>query len=692
MWTTLRRTTGIALAALVVVPFWRLLSGDGGPGGVGGVVSADVVRLSQAQAALLLRGTILVLVVAGVTAVLMRRATYERWLTQLGAVLATFNTPGFVTTLAVLSGGVALFLSRFIWDGAPPLVDGMAQLVHARYFADGMAAGPAGFPFEFWVFANTFVAESRWISQYPPGHMALLAVGLRLGLVWVVCPILMAVTTLFTALVAERLFPHDRVLARLGAILVAVSLFLISLAAASMNHVTATALIAVAAYCALRARDDGLAWAVIAGAAVGGVFATRPLTAVTVGGVVTVGVWLTGLKQREDEFRYLATRIAASFFGALPMILVVAAYNARFFGSPFRFGYISYLGPRHGLGFHTDPWGNSFGPIEALGYASSDLLALGYSLFRTPISVVLIVGLFLAFSRTLSNSSRLLVAWALMPVLSQAFYWHHDLFLGPRMLGDVAPAWCLLAAVASLHLVRGIPKDLLVFRQSFSPRVFAGAALIITAVVGLGYRTPRDVRDLADRFGAQLAPPQTPFASLVFVHDMWNDRMASKLLSHGMRADSVLAALQQNASCRLHEFVTAYRSDSPTGQARALPAIEFAVGATDGSRPTRLPSGVVVRTRPDEVLTSECLREAQSDRYGGIPLMRLVWQGDLPGLDGHGVMFARDLGPQDNETLMERFPGRRPMMLLRRPPNSTLALVPYDVAVKVFWGAEGRDQ
>jgi hypothetical protein len=95
---------------------------------------------------------------------------------------------------------------------------------------------------------------------------------------------------------------------------------------------------------------------------------------------------------------------------------------------------------------------------------------------------------------------------------------------------------------------------------------------------------------------------------------------------------------------------------------------------------------VVVRARPGEQLTQDCLAEAASDRAGTIPLMPLLWQGDLPGIPGGGAMFVRDLGPETNARLTARFPGRRVGVLYRRFDDGLPVLVPYSEGMQALWG------
>src|SRR5690606_32848318 len=147
---------------------------------------------------------------------------------------------------------------------------------------------------------------------------ALLALGFRLGAVWLVGPLMQGMTVLFTCLAADRLLPENRLAARLGTVLVALSPFMIGLAGAYMNHVTAAAFGALAVYAAVRARDGSAWWSVLAGAAAGMVFATRPLTGVVIT-VVATGVWLLSREgNREVSRRAVALRFAGILAGAAP--------------------------------------------------------------------------------------------------------------------------------------------------------------------------------------------------------------------------------------------------------------------------------------------------------------------------------------------------------------------------------------
>lgn len=674
-----RRAIGVLLILLTAVPIWRLLSSLSAP------VAREAVRLTDSYASLMLQGTTAVLAVAAVFAVVFSPVALDRSLRPIGKWLCSWGSVRYALVLALTSAALTSLCSWYVWGAKPILVDALAQFVQARYLAAGSLAGPPGLPYEFWVVSNMLVTDNGWVSQYPPGHVAALAFGFVIGMVWLISPLMMAVTVAFTSLAAERLFVEDKLVARTGALLLVVSPFLMILAAAHMSHVTAAAAVAVAAYCALRARDGSWQWAAAAGLAVGAAFATRPLSGLALGAVVTVGIWVVACEGRERPWHYLTQRLMAAAVGSFLPVLAVALYNARFFDSPFRFGYTQYFGANHGLGFHTDPLGNPFGPVQGLAYTSSDLTALGYSLWRTPVSAVLVAGLFLVLARRLSSGVGMVAAWALVLVVPLGLYWHHDLMLGPRMISEAAPAWCLLGAASALGLVRMIPRERMWLGGRFAPRAFVGAALGLALLLGIGFLTPRDVARYARRFSAPVSPVQPDFPTLVFVHDSWNGRIAATLLGKGMRADSVSVALDRNSTCSMHQFATSYPAGTSTPDGSAEPQVVFAYGANDGSRPITLPDGVAVRARPGEELTPECLREAHSDRGGTMPLMPLIWQGDLPGIPGRGTMFVRDLGPEKNASLGRRYPQRRVGVLYRRPADGVPALVPYSVGMKDLW-------
>ena len=168
---------------------------------------------------------------------------------------AVFRNPLAEPYLIGVATGAALWTSAAVLDRMPVLIDGVGQLVQARYLAAGMLSGPRLAHPEFWQFQFMVLTDAGWVSQYPPGFSALLAAGWWLGAAWLVGPGLLGVAVYLTALIADRLFPSDPVVARMGAVLATVSPLLIFHAAGYMNHVLALALLTVALYASLRAGE-----------------------------------------------------------------------------------------------------------------------------------------------------------------------------------------------------------------------------------------------------------------------------------------------------------------------------------------------------------------------------------------------------------------------------------------------------
>src|SRR6266550_4380841 len=493
IFTYLLHGAGIGLVILVIFPLYRMLDAA-----EGGLVLNSVLTFAEVARTMLLYGSLIVILVSLVLARLLDPNKIEEWCAAVGRRLVAIPTARFVSVLAVFSAVVTLGFSRLALAGNPTLIDAMGQMLQARFVAVGHLSGPADGFTEFWQLQNSLVTPNGWVSQYPPGHVFLLAIGFLLHAPILVGPVLVGVTVLFTTLGAQRLLRDDPAVARLGAIMLALSPFFIGLAGAYMNHVSAAAASSVAVYCALRSEDDErFRWPLLTGAALGLVFSIRPLAAIVTGAMVLV-IWIVVRgERRADAAGWVRICIAAAV-GAVPFLVAVGAYNSHFFGSPLRFGYVAAQGPLVGLGFHEDPFGHFYGPAQALGYTSSDLLTLSLYLLETPIPVVIVVGLFLVFRRKFSVGEQLIAAWALLPVVANVFYWYHGNDMGPRMLNEAAPAWALLTAIVAVGLVRMTTR-----RQfgSYSPRAMVTVAFVLAWAAGIFYLAPSRLKS----YGAWMA-------------------------------------------------------------------------------------------------------------------------------------------------------------------------------------------
>lgn len=609
--------------------------------------------------------------------VLPERVVLVGW-RRTRAALVRPSAGAFALLAGALAAALATWVSLGVLARQPILLDGVSQLVQARYFAAGRLAGPRLEDPAFWQFQFMVPSDAGWTSQYPPGFPALLALAGHVLPLWLVGPLVLGCAVALVALVAERLCADDPVVGRLGVALTAFSPFLAFHAAGYMSHVLALALVALAMHASLRARGGRWQWALLCGVALGAAFAARPYTAVALGLVATGGAWLLLPSGRALDARAWAARLGAVALGAAPFVLAVLAYNRRLFGGALEFGYTAGEGPGHGIGFHVDPWGNPYGAREALGYTAADLQGLSLDLLQSPLPVALLVALYLLAARRLAPGVRVVAAWALVPVLAQALYWHHDLFMGPRLLYEAGPAWCLLFAAGAVGLVRALPESGSWWGLR---RVGVAGTVAFSLLLALLYSGPGKLlsyRTVAVQSGMNVTAPTVGRPAVVFVHSTWEDRVAARLAAAGMRVDSIRAALLHNSTCQVELYVDRLAAAGPRAS-----ALRFSGDPAHPLRSLRMPSGSIVRTYPGEKLEPRCRREAASDYEGAVGLPPLLWQGDLPGLDGAGAMFVRDLGPERNAELIGRFPEREPRTLTRR--EGGIVVEPYEVGEGRLW-------
>ena len=633
-----RRVVGLALVVLVVVPVFVVLDPAAPPGALD-----DLMRRSGFEHWTYSWGvtagvwTLLAVGVA-VLAGMFGGGRLSGVLTRIGRAIE--RPPAWMAAafIGLLGAGLTAAVALAVYEGRTLVNDASVQLLQARYFTAGVLAGPPLSMPEFWSMQFMVQTPAGWVSQYPPAHALWLAAGFRLGGPWIAMAGAMGMLGVFSVLSFERLLPDRVAVARLGALLAVTSPMLLALAGAYMNHATVAAFAALALWLSLRAETGRAVWALSAGAAMGFMVTTRPVSGLLIGAAVTAGVWLTAPRREPGLHRpWLLRRFAWWVLGGLPFAVGFGWFNARFFGSPLTLGYTAATGPSHGLGFHIDPWGRMYGFTQALGYTSTELLSVGRELFGAALPVAALIGLYLLFARRLRRGERILAAWAFLPILASALYWHHDLVFGPRMLGEAVPAWCALLVLAAVGLSRARRR----------PWLSDGIAVLV--LVSLGYGLAVGGAERVVRLGsrAPLVPEiAEPGPSLVFVHESWQDRIGARLAARPMRLDSVRALINQYSPCRLE-------------------------GALVGAQ------------RPEEVV-DRCRREAAADRLGAMGLTSYLWRGDLPGLGGSGVLWTRDLGPEANARLIEAYPGRTPIFVI---PDSASAghVLPYETGVNALW-------
>ncbi len=692
MTTTALRAIGAALIVLSLTPVFRILTPE-----EDAPVRAANLSIAEGSLELMWWGSLVVVLLA----LVLTRVVPEipgRVGRAAAEVLSRPSPAVFAACVALVATVAGVLVVGVLFQCLLTNVDEMASLIHARYLALGRLAGPALPLPEAWLIPNMLIVPEGWVSQYPPSHLAVIAVFDRMGVPLATGPVFFGVMAGLVALTLPRLVSERVVAMRAAAVLTALSPMLLFLAGGLLSHLTAGAALTLAVYAVIRARDGRAAWAVVAGGAIGVAVSARPLTGLVLGALFPVALWwprvrggATGLGERVQAggLGWGARRVAALVAGGIPFAVLLGAYHARVFGGVTHWGYLAAFGADHGLGFHPDPWGYDYGPREALALTSTDLVQLGVQLLETPLPLTAVLGASLLVGRGLGRGTGLLAAWALIPVAANAVYWFH----APRMYYESAPAWIALAVLGLLGMYgraspeAGHPAPR---RQWTAPAL--GWVTLLALGWGVALGTPArwtsyawDDATLAS-VRAPDAPPGPP--ALVFVHTPWTERITATLQgAGGMRQDSVTVALRRNDTCSLHAYAAARERRVREGASDELPVVDLQhrAGAPEGLGRHATEGGTVIRLRAGENLTDDCARELASDRFGTVALAPLLWQGDLPGDERGDPMFVRDLGPEKNAVVRAAHPDRAPFVFAPRAVGAAPELVPYEGAMRLLW-------
>lgn len=240
----------------------------------------------------------------------------------------------------LLVSGIALFIFTMSWQlGAvffshlPMTVDTSAQLVHAKIMTMGHWALKShrlsGF-FDMYEMIN----NGKWFSQYPPGHVMLLAIGTYFKLRTYVNPLLGALTSVAIFGLAREIYGLR--VARIAAVLSAGCIYLIMMSSEFMSNATSLLMGTLFVWAYFRMLKTahwktGL-WG---GAAIGYCFITRPYTTLAL--AVPYMVYAAYLLLVQGR-RYRRPLLIMAGVGAL-FVLFQLYFNAATTGHPFTFGY-----------------------------------------------------------------------------------------------------------------------------------------------------------------------------------------------------------------------------------------------------------------------------------------------------------------------------------------------------------------
>jgi len=561
--------------------------------------------------------------------------------------------PGwFVAGVSGLLAACALLMCLFVFSGNPRNVDGFAQLFQARMFLAGRLWVPPPPPGELANFAtlHMIVGPARWFSQYPPGQSLALAAGLALGAWWLVNPLFVVLLVAGTYRAAR--WCADEPTARLAAVLLCLSPFVVAVSGSEMSHLPAAALAMAAAAAATSAASGSWRGPAAAGAALGVLAAFRPLDAVAAGLPVALVLLMAAPPARRASALGIAVAAGAVF--TLPFLW----YNARTTGSWHELGYNYLWGPGHSLGFHPVPWGIPPTPTRAVGLTSLDLHQLDAYLFDAPVPIlVLMAAAYVAARRRLQARDALPVAGVAALLGLLFFYWHRDVFYGPRFLFTAVP-WLAIAAARGLVLLRRSGRDLFAGVTAGQAVVFGFA---LAMLLGLGSVTPGRVAAYRRATPAfDLHPDRDArragiHHAVVVIPDGWGTRLIVRMWAEGVpvpRSTRLYAAID---ACSLERALDAADADSTLRGRRLVATLDsLAALGRPGVRADATPDPNL-RLPAAGDLAPACRAEVARDSTGFLAFAPFLYL-NRASLDGD-VVWARDLGPW-NGPLFAHYAGR----------------------------------
>ena len=609
---------------------------------------------------------------------------FERWWSDAVAGLMAIPERRFALGIVVLTLALTVGFTWYSFDARPTTADEIAQLWHARMLLAGRLSLPPDPNPEFFAIDN-IIDRPRWMSQFPIGGPAVLAVGLVSRVAWLLNPLLTALTALNVYRFVQRAYGEAE--ARAAAAIFALSPMVLLMGSTYMNHMP-TAWLVTLALASLPTWSDATdaatrrRSAIIIGLALATAITIRPLDGAV--GAMTMGLAMLALAARDGS--RVPSLLSAIGAGAIPIALLLFV-NWKLTGSPLRFGYEVLWGANHSLGLHDDPTGHPHTAWRALLLGVKYAVQLNWITTAWPVPIIAIVAAGMLAARRPHRWDFVLFALFGAQLIVYAFYWHDGQFIGPRFMFTAVPVLLMLAArapfVASARL-EGVPRRI--------------ALIVIPVCIGvawLRHMPPFGVQGLASEFREsrtrlKLEPPREIVSgvvqnALVFVQEGAATRLLHRLWGVGVSRPAAARLLASADACTLLEAVRAEEQRPSTDSILRLRQIEVAVRPYRASRLDIHIPDPNFRVSGAASLTPACRNEIANDNrvrntvaYGPMLLLNRF---DEDGRIGGNAVYVINLGER-NEVLRRRFADRHwyRYEVSKSSSDTMPVLVPYDSA------------
>ncbi|MDO8689200.1 MAG: glycosyltransferase family 39 protein [Dehalococcoidia bacterium] len=462
--------------------------------------------------------------------------------------------------MCLVALATAGYVSTTVFDRLPHTEDEIAYLFQATTIASGEIVAKAPALPDFFAMPFVIVQGGMWFGKYPPGFPAVLALGALIGQPWLINPLFGSLNVGLLFLVGRRLYGAPTGL--LAAFLALISPFFLLQSGSFLSH-TVSLFWALSSVLLFEAtlRKRSLASGVGAGAAVGMLFLSRPLTGVGIALPLIAWAAVDVCRVHRRLSVYLPVAL-----GFLPFLAALLAYNRLTTGAMFTMAYELWwpydrIGFGAGVGFegeHTlalalDTAQMNVETLAGYLFGWPGRLSLLPATFGASTAIVRMAGRCLArlagdkwapFTRAEAIASgcaarppheawdMLNVALAVSLVAVYLAYWAAGQMYGPRYYFEALGALLLLSArglVTAIGLVSWLLSRL---APAVRPARLAATAMILLTVAVLGYNSftvfvPREFGQFVDWYGVngsdlRLVESARPRNALVFVKaDDW---------------------------------------------------------------------------------------------------------------------------------------------------------------------------
>ena len=367
--------------------------------------------------------------------------------------------------------------SYFVFQHIPHIQDSLDQVFHAKILAMGKLTVPSHKYKEFFDFTH-MINNGKWYSEYPPGHILAMLVGVIIGMPWIINPLLGSLSVVIFYFIGKEVY--DERVGRLASLLGLLSPFIIFMSSEFMSHASALLWLSLfILFFAKTVQRKRIYHPLVAGGALGMAVLGRPMTVLGMG--IPFAIYALVLLVR--HFREYVFRFSVMFLVVLAFVGVLLLFNYMTNGDPFLFGYVVLHGKGHNPGFGHSGWGEPHTPSKGLRQNLNNLNALNKYLFEWPVPCLFFA--FLLFATGKQNKwDYLFISSFWLLSVAYFFYWFQDWCFGPRFMYEASVLMILLTARSFLNAPVLVNETLGLDATPSRVKGFLGMTVMVLFLVG----------------------------------------------------------------------------------------------------------------------------------------------------------------------------------------------------------------